>query len=233
MLNGTHYYASQTSSSGCESTTRLDVTAIVNNPAAPTGTASQSFCAINNPTLANISVTGTGVKWYTAATAGTLLPNTTSLVNGTTYYASQTVGTCESATRLAVTVTVNNPAAPTGTASQSFCAINNPTLASIAVTGTTIQWYTAATGGTLLPNTTPLASGTTYYASQTVGVCESATRLAVNVTVANPAAPTGSATQTFCSDANPTVANLTQRVHQFSGIVLLQGVRFWQRPQPW
>ena len=42
---------------------------------------------------------------------------TTALATGT-YYASQTVGTCESALRFAVAVTVNNPAAPTGSATQ-------------------------------------------------------------------------------------------------------------------
>ncbi len=208
LTNGTTYYGSQTISS-CEGNARVAVSVTVNNPAAPTGTASQPFCQINNPTLASIVTNPTtGIKWYTAATGGTLLPNTTALVNGTTYYASQTVGTCESATRLAVTVTVGNPAAPTGAASQSFCQINNPTLTSIVVTGTAVQWYNAATGGTLLANSTALVNGTTYYASQTVSGCESATRLAVAVTVGNPAAPTGTASQSFCTINNPTVANL-------------------------
>jgi Ig-like domain CHU_C associated len=76
--------------------------------------------AIANPggglTLANMVVTGTGIKWYTAATAGSLLPSSTALVNGTTYYASQTVNGVESATRLAVTATVNSRPIPTFTA---------------------------------------------------------------------------------------------------------------------
>ncbi|ANF52887.1 hypothetical protein A0O34_21225 [Chryseobacterium glaciei] len=37
------------------------------------------------------------------------------------------------------------------------------------------------TGGNLLPSTMPLVNGTTYYASQVVGACESTTRLAVTV----------------------------------------------------
>ena len=40
--------------------------------------------------------------------AGTALTSTTALVTGTTYYASQTVGTCES-TRTAVAVSINDP----------------------------------------------------------------------------------------------------------------------------
>ena len=191
----------------CESALRFAVAVTVNNPAAPTGSATQSFCAIDNPTVANLAATGTAIKWYSASSGGTALVTTTALATGT-YYASQTVGTCESALRFAVAVTVNNPAAPTGSATQSFCAINNPTVANLAATGTAIKWYSASSGGTALVTTTALATGT-YYASQTVGTCESALRFAVAVTVNNPAAPTGSATQSFCAIDNPTVANLT------------------------
>ncbi len=208
LVTGTTYYASQTVA-GCESDTRLAVTVTVADPAAPTGTSPQAFCSINNPTLASISVTGATIQWYTASTGGSLLPGTTALVTGTTYYASQTMSGCESDTRLAVTVTVADPAAPTGTSPQAFCSINNPTLASISVTGATIQWYTASTGGSLLPGTTALVTGTTYYASQTVADCESDTRLAVTVTVADPAAPTGTSPQVFCSNGNPTLASIS------------------------
>ena len=205
LATGT-YYASQTVGT-CESALRFAVAVTVNNPAAPTGSAAQSFCTIDNPTVANLTATGTAIKWYSAATGGTALVSTTALATGT-YYASQTVGTCESALRFAVAVTVNNPAAPTGSAAQSFCTIDNPTVANLTATGTAIKWYSAATGGTALVTTTALATGT-YYASQTVGTCESALRFAVAVTVNNPAAPTGSATQSFCTIDNPTVANLT------------------------
>ncbi len=110
---------------------------IVALPAAPTGTAAQSFCTINNPTVVNLTATGTTIKWYAAASGGTALVTTTPLVNGTHYYASQSNASgCESTARFDVTATVNNPAAPTGLASQSFCAINNPTVANLAATGT-------------------------------------------------------------------------------------------------
>ncbi len=96
---------------------------------------------------------------------------------------------CESALRFAVAVTVNDPAAPTGSATQDFCAIDNPTVANLTATGSAIKWYNAASGGTALVTTTALATET-YYASQTIGSCESALRFAVAVTVNNPAAPT-------------------------------------------
>jgi hypothetical protein len=73
--------------------------------AAPTGAASQTFCA--GKTVADLVATGQNIKWYDAATAGSVLPASTVLVNGTTYYATQTVSGVESTNRLAVTATVN------------------------------------------------------------------------------------------------------------------------------
>jgi hypothetical protein len=68
-------------------------------------------------TVSSLSATGTGIKWYSASSGGTLYTGTEPLVNGTTYYASQTVNGQESATRFAVTATVNaNPAATTSAA---------------------------------------------------------------------------------------------------------------------
>jgi hypothetical protein len=52
---------------------------------------------------------GGTIKWYNDPTAGTQYtdPTNTALVNGTTYYASQTVNGVESTARKAVTVTLN------------------------------------------------------------------------------------------------------------------------------
>ena len=85
----------------------------VTNTPAPTGSASQSFAA--GATVANLMATGTAVQWYASSTGGTALASTTPLVNGTTYYASQTANGCSSGSRLAVTATVAAPAnqAPT------------------------------------------------------------------------------------------------------------------------
>jgi len=205
-LSNRTYYASQTIS-GCESTSRLAVVVSISNPAAPTASSPQTFCASSSPTVANLAATGSGIKWYTTSTGGTALPTTTALGTGV-YYASQTIGGCESVARVAVVVTVNNPTPPTGSSPQNFCAVNNPTVANLSAAGTGIRWYTTAAGGTALVSTTPLVTGN-YYASQTVSGCESTSRLAVNVIVNNPGAPSGNATQTFCSIPGPTVASLT------------------------
>ncbi|ALM48519.1 hypothetical protein AMR72_06155 [Flavobacterium psychrophilum] len=216
LVSGTTYYASLTDAgTGCISSVRLAVTVTVGNAPTPTtNDTTQDFCLVNNPTVANIQVNEAGVVWYTAATGGTIVPNTTALVSGTTYYASLTdVATgCTSSVRLAVTVTVGDAPTPTTLdATQDFCLINNPTVANIQVNETGVVWYTAATGGTVVANTTALVSGTTYYASLTDAAtgCTSAVRLAVTVTVGNAPTPTtNNASQNFCQSESPTVANI-------------------------
>ncbi len=205
LENNEDYFATQTVD-GCESDTRLEVSVTVNDPDAPTGDATQSFCTIDEPTVADLVAVGTSIKWYASVDSEEVLLSTTALATGT-YYASQTVGTCESDTRLEVSVTVNDPDAPTGDATQSFCTIDEPTVADLVAVGTSIKWYASIDSEEVLLSTTALATGT-YYASQTVGTCESDTRLEVSVTVNDPDAPTGDATQSFCTIDEPTVADL-------------------------
>ncbi|MBE1615946.1 T9SS type A sorting domain-containing protein, partial [Flavobacterium sp. SaA2.13] len=193
LATGT-YYASQTQND-CESATRTAVAVTLNVTVAPTADA-QTFC--NTATVADLAATGTAIQWYANATGGTALANDIALATGT-YYASQTINDCESP-RVAVAVTVNVTVAPTADA-QTFC--NTATVADLAATGTAIQWYANATGGTALANDTALATGT-YYASQTLNDCESP-RVAVAVIVNVTPAPAAEA-QAFCDAA--TVADL-------------------------
>ncbi|MFB9090635.1 Ig-like domain-containing protein, partial [Flavobacterium paronense] len=89
-------------------------------------------------------------QWYSVATGGTALSSTTALVTGN-YYVSQTVNSCESG-RTSVAVTINlAPTAPTAS-SQTFCT--SATVANLVATGTSLQWYSVATGGTALSSTT-------------------------------------------------------------------------------
>jgi gliding motility-associated-like protein len=181
---------------------------LISDVSAPTGNGTQSFCSTSAPTVSDLAATGESVQWYGTSTGGTTLSSSTALVDGTTYYASQTIGDCESNDRLAVTVTVNQVSAPTGSSSQSFCSSSAPTVSDLAATGTSIQWYGTSIGGTALLASTALVDGTTYYASQTIGDCESTDRLAVTVTVNQVSAPTGNGTQSFCSTSAPTVSDL-------------------------
>jgi hypothetical protein len=178
-------------------TCRKYFTQYVNPGLAPTGLAQQTFCP--GSTIAQLSASGAGIKWYNSSTSGAPLPSTTPLLNGVTYYASQTVAGCESSNRLAVQVTLVAPAAPTGATSQAFC--NTGTIGQLAAVGSTLKWYSSSTGGTPLVNTTPLANNTTYFASQTVNGCESTSRLPVLVQILSTPAPTGTSIQSFCHAA--------------------------------
>ncbi len=91
---------------------------------------------------------------------------------------------------------VGAPPAPTGVAAQGVAV--GATVASLTATGTAIQWYAVATGGSPLALTTLLASDSTYYASQMVAGCESRTRLAVTVSQPLATAPAALAQQLAC-----------------------------------
>lgn len=118
-------------------------------PAAPTGSANQTKCA--GSTVSQLTATGTSIQWYAAATGGSPLPSNTVLVNGATYYASQTVNGLESTSRLAVTVTLNTiPAAPSAiNGSLDFCYNASSQAYSITgVTGATSYVWTNPAGAT-------------------------------------------------------------------------------------
>ena len=107
---------------------------------------------------------------------------------------------------------------PSGATSQSFCTTQNPTLATIEVTGTNILWYNLATGGVVLSNDTPLVSGNTYYASQTISGCESDIRLPVTVTVNAPSLNGKDVSDILCDELNDgtELVNLTNYNSNFS-----------------
>src|SRR5258705_5465378 len=64
LVDGTHYFASQTTT-GCESVSRLDVAGTANTkPGAPTASATQTFCSSTSPTIANLVATGSNIQWY-------------------------------------------------------------------------------------------------------------------------------------------------------------------------
>lgn len=196
LQNGVTYYASQTIN-GCESE-RITVTVNIQNTTVPTGDSNQPFCTGQNPTIANIQVNGNNVKWYDSLHNGILLTETTSLINGKTYYASQTVNNCEGP-RLGITVSlVNTPTAPTTIDQQSFCKKESKTLNDIQITGQNIKWYDTGFSAAALPNSTLLENNRTYYASQTIG-CES-DRTPILVKIHNTPLPAGNNNQQFCTN---------------------------------
>ena len=105
------YKITATNTQGCTSAeATITIADALPVPATPTPTATQSFC--NSATVADLAPQGTDIKWYDAATGGSLLTSTTALVHNNKYYAARTLGSCES-TRAEVTVKIISLTQPT------------------------------------------------------------------------------------------------------------------------
>ncbi len=205
-----NYYVSQTVN-GCEGSRTQIVVNVVSNPPAPVVTNPAPYCQNSTAApLTGTALTGFSLLWYgTNATGGTgsataPTPNTAT-VGTTTYYVSQTNGTCEGP-RAAIVVTVNTtPLAPSVTTPVAYC--QNATAVALVPNGAGYTWYTAATGGTgsatIIPSTT--AGGTTpYYVSQTIGAC-TGPRALINVVVTpTPALPVVTTPVTYCQNTTAT-----------------------------
>jgi gliding motility-associated-like protein len=211
-LTATTTYYVQANRTGCtDASDRTPVTVTVNAiPVAPVvANNAQTICPGQTATFSATAVTGVTVNWYTAATGGTPIFTgnnftTPALTANTTYYAEAVSGsTCISPSRTPVTASISAlPATPTLTVpNPTICdgavavlAVDNP------VAGQTYNWYSAATGGTILNTgttfTTPvLHANTSYYleAANATG-CVSAQRAQASITVSPlPADPTLSA----------------------------------------
>src|SRR5690606_18531262 len=125
LVHGQTYYAGLISAEGCESSVRLEVTITIDDAPTPTTTdTQQTFCLVDEPTVADIQVNETGVIWYDAPVGGTAYAPTDLLVHGQTYYAGLiSAEGCESSVRLAVTITLeeSQTATITSDASGAVC----------------------------------------------------------------------------------------------------------------
>ncbi|MBA4316823.1 MAG: hypothetical protein C0412_00330 [Flavobacterium sp.] len=156
--NGIVYTTSGTYSTGTNCNQQI-LNLTVNKIAPPTGITNQiSTSAV---TLADLMVTGTNIKWYDAATAGSELPNSTIAIDNTSYYATQTLLGCESTPRTLFTTHKISEA------TQTVCL--NATVNNLITTpspGKTAKWYKTTTeGAASLTDRTELSNGT-YYVQQ-------------------------------------------------------------------
>jgi uncharacterized protein YjdB len=183
-------------------------------PGKPTFGIVPAFCSGDNKKVSDLEAylayTGT-LSWYDNTGTKINDPSTTVLVDGGIYNVSQTENGCEGP-KATIKVAVNNrPGAPTVGTVPAFCSGDNKKVSDLAFyltyTGV-LNWYTDGDVAITDPATTVLVDGTTYKVSQTISSCEgpkASIIIAVNTT---PGAPTGSATQTFCSATSPTAADL-------------------------
>ncbi len=211
-VGSTNYYVSQTGACG-EGPRALITVTILARPAAPTVISPIDYC--QNTTAAALIATGANLLWYNVSTGGTgsatvPVPLTNS-VGSTSYYVSQTTNTCEGP-RAAIVVNINiTPAAPVVNATVNYC--QNAIATALTATGTNLLWYNSATGGTgsftaPTPNTTT-AGNTSYYVSQTTGICEGP-RAVITVNVnALPTLPTVVSPITYCQNATTTALTAT------------------------
>ena len=178
----TTYYVEVTN--GTCTSARTQVTATIYTAVSVLSTTPTSRCDTGTLTLNATTESFGTLNWFANASGGTSLASgnsftTPSISVSTTYYVEATNGDCTTS-RIAVTASIIPTAAPTGFAIQTFCA--SETVELIVANGTNIVWYDASSGGTIIPTGTILVSGTTYFASQTIGTCESPNRLAVTMT---------------------------------------------------
>jgi len=144
---------------------------------APVADEIQTLCAgakVGN--IAALTNTGAVVKWYLVGIVLQQIPVTQEISDGSRYGVTQTVDGCTSPMTY---VTVNLTGAldaPAGAGTQDFTT--GETLADLEITiaeGNTVKWYTrnAALEYTLAQTSLVLTNGTTYYATQFNGTCES------------------------------------------------------------
>ena len=180
----------RTITTSCQSVSNVVKITVSPSPAIPTVN-DITVCTGQNATVNVTSpVSGYTYRWYTTATAGSIIftgtaYTTPNLNTNIMYYVEAVNGSGCMSSRDPVTVNVNPlPTAPVVTPSFTYCP--GTTAPALTATGENLQWYTAATGGTAATTaptpTTTTAGVTEYYVSQTVNGCESE-RAQITVTV--------------------------------------------------
>src|SRR5690606_21458641 len=177
----------------------------------PTPTGANVQTVASGTTLANLQVAGENLQWYADAELTEPLSENRIVASNKTYYVTQTLGACSSEA-LAVTVVISSfnrgqgveVPTPTGDNSQEVQA--GMTLADLQVAGENLQWYANAELTEPLAETHIVENNTTYYVTQTVGVCTSeALTVTIGFQSTNPCQgvvvplPTGNSTQTVTS----------------------------------
>src|SRR5690606_30602001 len=142
LVHNTTYYAVQ-KIGDCESVDRLAITPSIQTTPAPTvERTTVEYCQQDDMTVADLGASGAGalVYYFNGTTV-----NATDVLQSGVYTVKQIINGCESVDGVTVNVTIHNTPTPTGETTQSFCEINNPTIADLVVAGATstgtIVWY--------------------------------------------------------------------------------------------
>lgn len=103
-------------------------------------------------------------------------------------------------------ISINNPSAPSVVALQTFCGVKSVNSLYV-ISGTGIKWYSTSIGGQALANNSTFIGANTFYATQTVNLCESPRIESPAIAYSHPSPPTVTGVQSICGPA--TVAMLT------------------------
>ncbi|WP_448606010.1 MBG domain-containing protein [Paenimyroides ceti] len=141
----------------------------------PVTITSQTFCKEANPLIRDLVIEGSNIKWYATVSSSEELSENTALVDGMTYYATQTINGCESKDRAWVVISLKDPMpTPIGESDQEFG--EGATVADLIIQPASVIWYD--TYENALENSNPLMASdelnddVTYYAVA-IGECYS------------------------------------------------------------
>jgi hypothetical protein len=178
----------------------FDTTVVYVQPSTPTVTSSPASICISGSATISLAASGTfapgTIQWqnsttgsgYTSIAGANATSYTTPVISSTTYYQaviSNGTGTCY--TTAPYTLTVNDPQV-LSTAPDSRCGYGTVVLGATGSAGSTLNWYSASSGGSQLGTgtsfTTPVITATTnyYVAAVTGGGVENAGRPAPTTT---------------------------------------------------
>ncbi|GAA4971866.1 hypothetical protein GCM10023315_22510 [Algibacter aquimarinus] len=216
---GTYNFTYDVDAIGTCDDVNVTVSIIINDTPAPSATSPQEFC--DTATVADLAATGNAIQWYDVLSGGTPLATTDALIDGQTYYATQTDAStnCESSVRTAVAVTIYqspNAGSPNTTAILA-CNNNNGIDLNTGLDGTQDTggvWQDTDGTGALTGNfldATGLTAGTyqfTYLVTATAPCVDDST--IITVTIDEPLnAGTDGAPLDLCSN-NGTIDLFTQ-----------------------
>ena len=163
--SGTYYIRAQ-NSSGCWSSRSGSVTVSTSSLGAPSSFTGTSLCQPGYSTIyATSSGSGNTIRWYNSATGGIPIYMGSSYSSyfstSTTYYAANynSLNSCESSNRTAVTVTVSSLTPPNNITITTCADLPTSIQLNPVTGGNTLRWYSFSSGGS------PFFTGLTYSAS--------------------------------------------------------------------